>query len=91
VALDDLGTPEGTCVIPIISTRRPLTSRGCPYSCSFCYLTVFKDRKYRTIPHQTILEDFDSIQNNFAVVITDENFIAIRRRISRIEKSFLKK
>lgn len=75
VPLAGLGTPRRDMCHPHYHYSSVMTSRGCPYSCSFCYLTVFKDRKYRTIPHETILEDLDSIKNSFAVIVTDENFI----------------
>ncbi len=68
-----------------------MTSRGCPYSCSFCYLTVFKDRKYRTIPHDAILDDLDSIKNNFAVIVTDENFIGYSAKDFEDRKILLEK
>jgi radical SAM superfamily enzyme YgiQ (UPF0313 family) len=68
-----------------------MTSRGCPYSCSFCYLTVFKERKYRTIPHPAILEDLDSIKNNFAVIVTDENFIGYAEKDFEDRKILLEK
>ena len=80
VSLDRLGTPRRDLCHPNYQYPSLMTSRGCPYSCSFCYLTVFKERKYRTIPHETILDDFDSIRDNFAVVVTDENFIGYSER-----------
>ncbi len=52
-----------------------MTSRGCPYHCSFCYLTVFKNRRYRPIPHDTIIEDLDSVRKSPIVIVTDENFM----------------
>ena len=75
VSLDDLGTPRRDMCHPNYQFPSVLTSRGCPYSCSFCYLTVFEQRKYRTIPHDTILEDFDNVKNSYAVILVDENFI----------------
>ncbi len=75
VPLDTLGTPRRDMCHPNYQFPSVLTSRGCPYSCSFCYLTVFKQRKYRTIPHDTILEDFDTVRDSYAVILVDENFI----------------
>ncbi len=75
VPLDNLGTPRRDMCHPNYQFPSVLTSRGCPYSCSFCYLTVFKQRKYRTIPHETIIEDFDTVQDTYAVILVDENFI----------------
>jgi radical SAM superfamily enzyme YgiQ (UPF0313 family) len=75
VPLDDLGTPRRDLVHRNYQYPSVMTSRGCPHHCAFCYLTVFQQRKYRTIPHPTILEDLDAIRDAFAVVFTDENFI----------------
>ena len=75
VPLDDLGAPRRDLCHANYQYPSLMTSRGCPYSCSFCYLTVFKERKYRTIPHEAILDDLDVIQKTFAVIVTDENFI----------------
>lgn len=75
VPLDDLGTPKREMCHPNYQYPSLLTSRGCPYSCTFCYLTVFKQRKYRTIPHVSILEDMDNLKNKDLIIVTDENFI----------------
>lgn len=75
VPLDDLGTPKREMCHPNYQYPSLITSRGCPYSCTFCYLTVFKQRKYRTIPHDSILEDMDSLKNKGLIIVTDENFI----------------
>jgi len=91
VPLDDLGTPRRDMCHPNYQYPSVMTSRGCPYSCSFCYLTVFKDRKYRTIPHDAILEDLDSIKNNFAVIVTDENFIGYAEKDFEDRKILLEK
>jgi radical SAM superfamily enzyme YgiQ (UPF0313 family) len=91
VPLDDLGTPRRDMCHPRYHYPSVMTSRGCPYSCSFCYLTVFKERKYRTIPHETILEDLDSIKNNFAVIVTDENFIGYSEKDFEDRKILLEK
>ena len=75
VPLDDLGTPKREMCHPNYQYPSLLTSRGCPYSCTFCYLTVFKQRKYRPIPHESILEDMDSLKKKEIIIVTDENFI----------------
>jgi radical SAM superfamily enzyme YgiQ (UPF0313 family) len=75
VPLENLGTPRRELIHSRYQYPALMTSRGCPYSCSFCYLTVYKNRKYRMIPHDTILEDMDSVRKEPYVIITDENFI----------------
>ncbi|MEJ2371396.1 MAG: radical SAM protein [Gemmatimonadales bacterium] len=75
VPLDDLGTPRRDLIHGNYEYPSVMTSRGCPYHCSFCYLTVFKHRKYRAIPHDTVLADFESVRDYPVVVVTDENFM----------------
>jgi radical SAM superfamily enzyme YgiQ (UPF0313 family) len=91
VPLDDLGTPRRDMCHANYQYPSVMTSRGCPYSCTFCYLTVFKDRKYRTIPHDAILEDLDAIKDNFVVIVTDENFIGYAEQDREDRKILLEK
>jgi len=91
VPLDSLGTPCREIIHQNYNYSPINTSRGCPYSCSFCYLTVYKHRKYRTIPHDTVLEDMEFLRNEFAVIITDENFIGYSQENYEDRKLLLKK
>jgi radical SAM superfamily enzyme YgiQ (UPF0313 family) len=80
VPLDDLGTPAREYIHPGYGSPALMTSRGCPHSCSFCYLNAFPHRKYRSIPHDTVLEDLDSIRDAHHVIVTDENFIGYSKK-----------
>ncbi|MGA2586358.1 MAG: radical SAM protein [Candidatus Aminicenantales bacterium] len=91
VSLENLGTPRRDMCHPNYQYPSVLTSRGCAYGCSFCYLTVFKERKYRTIPHDTILEDLDMVKDNFAVIVTDENFIGYSEKDMEDRKILMEK
>jgi radical SAM superfamily enzyme YgiQ (UPF0313 family) len=91
VPLDNLGTPRRDMVHPNYQYPSVLTSRGCPYNCTFCYLTVFEKRKYRTIPHDTIIEDLDAVKDTFAVIVTDENFVGYSARDVEDRKVLLEK
>jgi radical SAM superfamily enzyme YgiQ (UPF0313 family) len=70
-----------------------MTSRGCPFSCSFCYLTIYSNRKYRTIPHETVLQDFEYLKSkkNKIIIVTDENFIGYSKRDYEDRKQLLRK
>ena len=90
VPLDTLGTPDRRFIHKNYKYPSVNTSRGCPYNCSFCYLSVYKDRKYRIIPHKTILEDLDSLRDEFVVLITDENFMGYTEENFEDRKTLLK-
>lgn len=91
VSLERLGPPRRDMIHPNYSYPAVMTSRGCPYACSFCYLTVYKHRKHRMIPHDTILEDLDALRHHSVVVITDENFIGYSQRDIEDRKVLLEK
>ncbi len=92
VSLENLGTPRRDLIHANYQFPSVLTSRGCPYSCSFCYLTVYKKRKYRLVPHETILEDLDSLRGKHDfVIITDENFMGYSKSDIEDRKVLLRK
>ena len=91
VSLENIGTPLRSLMHNNYHYPSVMTSRGCPYACSFCYLTIYKNRKYRTIPHETVLQDFDSIKDSSVVVVTDENFIGYSKKDSKDRKVLLNK
>ena len=91
VSLENIATPRRDLIHPNYHYPSVMTSRGCPYACSFCYLTIYKNRKYRTIPHETVLQDFDSVRNNSVIVITDENFIGYSDNDIKDRKMLLNK
>jgi len=91
VSLEKLGAPDRRYIHPNYHYASLLTSRGCPYHCSFCYLTVYKNRKYRAIPHETVLHDLESLRDQFAVIITDENFVGYTEKDYADRKALLHK
>ncbi len=55
------------------------TSRGCPYSCEFCYNSCnYMQKKYRRRPVRAILDEIDRLGTNH-VLFVDDNFIGNRR------------
>lgn len=91
VSLEHLGKPDRKCIHPNYHYPSLMTSRGCPFHCSFCYLTVYKNRKYRPIPHKTVLEDMESVSDTHMVVVTDENFIGYTEKDFEDRKELLRK
>jgi radical SAM superfamily enzyme YgiQ (UPF0313 family) len=68
-------------------SRRKLvmvTSRGCLFRCSFCYVIDFHKRKYRGRSAGRILEEIDYLQRNFgidAARFDDDLFVLDRHRL----------
>ncbi|MDZ7741578.1 MAG: radical SAM protein [Bacteroidota bacterium] len=91
VELDGLGVPDRNMVHPNYHYPSINTSRGCPYSCSFCYLTVYNNRRYRAIPHETVLQDMETMRGEALLVVTDENFIGYSRQDHADRKELLKR
>jgi radical SAM superfamily enzyme YgiQ (UPF0313 family) len=90
-SLKNLGTPDRRFIHPNYHFQSVTTSRGCPFRCSFCYQTINNDRKYRIIPHDTVLEDLDSLRKEKALTVTDANFIGYSKRDIEDRKILLEK
>ena len=59
-------------------------SRGCPFDCEFCGITVLDGRKPRTKTRDQILAELEAIYNlgyRGSVFIVDDNFIGNRRKL----------
>lgn len=50
------------------------TTRGCPFDCSFCSVTNFFGRSYRTRPIQDVIREIRSLQTHF-VGFLDDNIV----------------
>lgn len=55
------------------------TSRGCPFNCSFCYLTGFESQKYRQRPVEAVLDELETIPQNYLFFV-DDNFIGYSKK-----------
>lgn len=63
-----------------------LTSRGCPYRCTYCNKNIF-GRKYRTRNPQDVIEEIESLVRDFGVKqidILDDNFALDLKRAEEI-------
>ncbi len=72
--LDDLGTPRRDLIDRAYRFPSVITSRGCPHRCSYCYLSALGGGSYRTVPHDTVLEDLERLRDDRIIIIVDENF-----------------
>jgi radical SAM superfamily enzyme YgiQ (UPF0313 family) len=63
-----------------------MTSRGCPYDCSFCSVTSMFGQKYRFRKKELVLEELSNNkkQGGDWVFFYDDNFIADRKRTKEL-------
>lgn len=71
----------GKRVLPI------LTSRGCPYSCSFCYNLYYNQRRWRPFPVEWTLDTIEKLVKTFRIdglLAFDDNFFVDQERAREI-------
>ncbi len=64
-----------------------LTSRGCPFGCSFCCSTEFSGRKWRTRSPEKIVDEIEDIVTNHGfngIAFLDDNFTLDAKRVITI-------
>lgn len=52
------------------------TSRGCPFQCEFCSVTIFNGREYRLRPVDEVINEINSISSK-KIVFIDDNIIGV--------------
>jgi len=66
------------------------TSRGCPFSCAFCYNNDFNQGRWRVWSEDVVLEDINYLKNNLqidAVKFYDDNFFVDQDRAFSLLKA----
>jgi len=64
-----------------------MTSRGCPFDCSFCTVTKIFGRKFRMVSAERVVAEVENGLRCFGtrdVFFYDDNFTANRKRVDRI-------
>lgn len=63
-----------------------ITSRGCPYRCSFCNRDIFIKRNYRQRSADNVLKEIEFIVNQGydGIIIVDDNFLLDKKRTEKI-------
>jgi len=95
--LDELPFPAWDLINPLkypltphgyIMKRYPvapiLTTRGCPYSCSYCASTQFWRRKFRRRSAQNIGDEIEYLVNTFKIReihLWDDNFTLLKKHV----------
>jgi len=64
------------------------TSRGCPWSCTFCDIPIFNEGKWRSRTPQHVVEEFKHLQSlgYGSVYFVDDHFLLQPKRIEAICK-----
>lgn len=71
-----------------------LTSRGCPYNCSFCAARIVSGTKYRTHSSEYVLEEMSHLKRDYQaeqLIITDDTFTIDHERLERICRGMIDK
>lgn len=64
-----------------------LTSRGCPFNCSFCASRIVSGKKYRMHSAEYVLEEMEMLKKDYharQLIITDDTFTINRDRLAAI-------
>jgi anaerobic magnesium-protoporphyrin IX monomethyl ester cyclase len=64
-----------------------LTSRGCPFNCSFCAARIVSGKKYRTHSAEYVLEEMAMLKKDYnarQLLITDDTFTINHDRLEQI-------
>ena len=71
-----------------------MTSRGCPYACTYCFKGLF-GRRYITTPNDLIIEEMEQIHENFGInhfYFVDDLFVVnIKRLLEFVEAMKVRK
>ncbi len=67
-----------------------LTSRGCPFNCTFCSVTRIFGRGYRTRSVEKVLDELEKLKPR-TVFFYDDNFTHDRKRVYEICKGILER
>ena len=71
-----------------------LTSRGCPFNCSFCASRIVSGRKHRIHSAEYVLEEMQMLKTDFHVkqlLITDDTFTINHERLEKICRGMIDK
>jgi len=73
-----------------MSTYPVMTSRGCPFDCTFCSVTKMFGRKFRFRETESLLEELKQYQGK-QVFFVDDNFTANPRRTKELLREMIRR
>jgi anaerobic magnesium-protoporphyrin IX monomethyl ester cyclase len=71
-----------------------LTSRGCPFNCSFCAARIVSGKKYRMHSPEYVLTEMEMLKKDYCakqLIITDDTFTINHDRLERICRGMINK
>ncbi|MCL4455824.1 MAG: B12-binding domain-containing radical SAM protein [Nitrospirae bacterium] len=71
-----------------------LTSRGCPFNCSFCAARIVSGKKYRMHSAEYVLEEMQMLKRDYKarqLIITDDTFTLNHARLEKICRGMIDK
>lgn len=90
VEMDSVPTPDWSLFLNYKpSLGIVMTSRGCPYDCSFCSVTAMLGHKYRMRSESLIMQDLAAVKKKH-VFFYDDNFAANRKRTKSLLKRIIR-
>lgn len=83
--LDTLPFPDFSLIRKPLGNVRPImTSRGCPYNCSFCVVTKMFGHKYRFRSKENVMRELRTIDPKQVVFFYDDHFAANKARTKEL-------
>jgi len=64
------------------------TTRGCPFSCSFCSVTTFFGRSFRHRPPQEVVAEIESLDKKF-IFLVDDNIVADKEAAKELFRALI--
>lgn len=81
--LEDIRLPRRDLIHPAYRHPSIITSKGCPFNCDYCFLSIFPKKKYRVLPVDAVIEDLERVKReheNTISIIVDENIAGYSQR-----------
>jgi len=105
--LDEIPFPAWDLINPLKYPREPhghwikrfpiapiLTTRGCPYSCSYCASTNFWGNKFRRRSPKNVVDEIEYLVDKFGIReihIWDDNFTLIKKHVVGVCREILQR